>query len=151
MLWHSGLLALLVLAFAVASYTFLRRTELARIDSTLHEQSEIVTQAMRAVGGASAGERWRDADTVRLLSTLHDLRARSLRARSSFDWIRSSRPRISRHQRRRRNRQERTIDNGQGTIGAAAGRLGFQLSFVDCPLSLTLLVALSLLSSKSKL
>ncbi|MGH7617630.1 MAG: histidine kinase dimerization/phospho-acceptor domain-containing protein, partial [Gemmatimonadaceae bacterium] len=77
-LWHSGLLAVLVLAFAVAGYTFLRRTELERIDSTLQEQSEIVTQAMRAA--RVGGDRGSAADTARLLSTLHDLRARSLRA-----------------------------------------------------------------------
>jgi len=76
-LWHSGLLALLVTAFAVASYGFLRRTELARIDSTLHEQSEIVTQAMAA---AAAGGTITRTDTAELLGVMHDLRARGLRA-----------------------------------------------------------------------
>ncbi|MFI5227556.1 MAG: sensor histidine kinase [Gemmatimonadales bacterium] len=76
-LWHSGLLALLVTAFAVASYGFLRRTELARIDSMLREQSEIVTQAMTA---ASAGGNITRADRAQLLGVMHDLRARGLRA-----------------------------------------------------------------------
>lgn len=76
-IWHSGLLALLVTAFAVASYGFLRRTELARIDSTLHEQSEIVAQAMDAVAVDGA---LTPADTARLLGVMHDLRARGLRA-----------------------------------------------------------------------
>ncbi|HEY2163606.1 MAG TPA: ATP-binding protein [Gemmatimonadaceae bacterium] len=76
-IWHSGLLALLLTAFAVASYGFLRRTELARIDSTLHEQSEIVAQAMSAV---AAGGTISHADTARLLGVMHDLRARGLRA-----------------------------------------------------------------------
>jgi hypothetical protein len=75
--WHSGLLALLVTAFAVASYGFLRRTELARIDSTLREQSEIVTQAMAA---AAAGGTITRTDSAGLLSVMHDLRARGLRA-----------------------------------------------------------------------
>lgn len=75
--WHSGLLALLVTAFAVASYGFLRRTELGRIDSTLREQSEIVVQAMSAV---SAGATITPSDTVRLRGVMHDLRARGLRA-----------------------------------------------------------------------
>ncbi len=77
-IWHSGLLALLVTAFAVASYGFLRRTELARIDSMLHEQSEIVTQAMSAV--ATGGGTISRADTARLLGVMHDLRSRGLRA-----------------------------------------------------------------------
>jgi heavy metal sensor kinase len=76
-IWHSGLLALLVTAFAVASYGFLRRTELARIDSTLREQSEIVTQAMAA---AAAGGTITRTDSAGLLSVMHDLRARGLRA-----------------------------------------------------------------------
>jgi len=75
--WHSGLLALLVTAFAIASYGFLRRTELARIDSTLREQSEIVVQAMSNV---SSGGTITPADTGRLLSVMHDLRSRGLRA-----------------------------------------------------------------------
>ena len=50
-IWHSGLLAFLVTMFAVASYGFLRRTELARIDSTLQEQSEIVAQSMSRCRG----------------------------------------------------------------------------------------------------
>ncbi len=76
-LWHSGLLALLVSAFAVAGYVFLERTELARTDSTLREQSEIVEQAMSvAVKGGPITR----SDTTRLLSVLHDLRARGLRA-----------------------------------------------------------------------
>src|SRR6185437_1245493 len=64
-------------AFAIASYGFLRRTELARIDSMLREQSEIVTQAMTA---ASAGGSISRADTAQLLGIMHDLRARGLRA-----------------------------------------------------------------------
>lgn len=76
-IWHSGLLALLVTAFAVASYGFLRRTELARIDSTLQEQSEIVAQAMTAV---AAGGTITRGDTARLLGVMHELRARGLRA-----------------------------------------------------------------------
>lgn len=75
--WHSGLLALLVTAFALASYGFLRRTELARIDSMLREQSEIVAQAMAAV---AEGGSITHADTIRLLGVMHDLRARGLRA-----------------------------------------------------------------------
>jgi heavy metal sensor kinase len=66
-----------VTAFAVASYGFLRRTELARIDSTLREQSEIVAQAMSAVAIGGTVVR---ADTTRLLGVMHDLRARGLRA-----------------------------------------------------------------------
>jgi heavy metal sensor kinase len=76
-LWHSGLLALLVSAFAVASYVFLGRTELARTDRTLQEQSEIVAQAMST---AAAGGAITRADTTRLLSVIHDLRARGIRA-----------------------------------------------------------------------
>lgn len=76
-LWHSGLLAILVTAFGAAAYGFLRRTELARIDSTLREQSEIVAQAMNA---AAAGGTITHADTTRLLGVIHDLRARGLRA-----------------------------------------------------------------------
>ena len=76
-IWHSGLLAFLVTTFAVASYGFLRRTELARIDSTLQEQSEIVAQAMSAV---AAGGALTHTDSVGLLAVMHDLRARGLRA-----------------------------------------------------------------------
>jgi hypothetical protein len=76
-LWHSGLLALLVTAFAVAGYVYLRETELARIDSALREQSEIVTQAMHARADEARLSR---ADTAQLLSVIHDLRARGLRA-----------------------------------------------------------------------
>jgi two-component system, OmpR family, sensor kinase len=76
-IWHSGLLALLVTAFALASYGFLRRTELARIDTTLQEQSEIVTQAMTAVAG---GAMLTHTDTAGLRAAMHDLRARGLRA-----------------------------------------------------------------------
>jgi heavy metal sensor kinase len=76
-LWHSGLLALLVTAFVVAGYAFLRRTELARIDSTLREQSEIVAQAMT---NAASGGTIARVDPERLLGVMHDLRARGLRA-----------------------------------------------------------------------
>ncbi len=76
-IWHSGLLAFLVTMFAVASYGFLRRTELARIDSTLQEQSEIVAQSMAAV---AAGGTLTRIDTVGMLAVMHDLRARGLRA-----------------------------------------------------------------------
>ena len=53
-LWYSALLVLLVVAFAAASYAYLRRLELNRIDSMLHEQSEIVTQAMVSLGHPNA-------------------------------------------------------------------------------------------------
>ncbi len=88
-IWHSGLLALLVTVFAVASYGFLLRTELARVDSTLQEQSEIVTQAMSAV---AAGRALTHTDPAGLLATMHDLRARGLRA-----WVidASGRPVVS--------------------------------------------------------
>ena len=76
-IWHSGLLALLVTMFALASYGFLRRTEFARIDSTLHEQSEIVAQALSAV---ASGGTLTHSDTIGLLAVMHDLRARGLRA-----------------------------------------------------------------------
>jgi len=76
-LWHSGLLALLVLGFAVASQAFLRRTELRRLDSTLREQSEIVMQAMRSAGVTAARA---SLDTAPLLDVLHDLRSRGTRA-----------------------------------------------------------------------
>lgn len=75
--WHSGFLAVLVLAFAVASYSFLERTELGRIDASLHEQSEIVELAMQSAG--IGGNRAHTGDTTTLLATLHELRARSLR------------------------------------------------------------------------
>jgi heavy metal sensor kinase len=77
-LWYSALLVLLVSGFAVASYIYLKRLELNRIDSTLHEQSEIVTQAMlSAVSGRE------DPDSMRaptVLGAIHDLRARGIRA-----------------------------------------------------------------------
>jgi signal transduction histidine kinase len=47
------------------------------IDSTLHEQSEIVEQAMTTVTSSGALTR---ADTAGLLAVMHDLRARGLRA-----------------------------------------------------------------------
>ncbi len=75
-LWHSGLLALFVVAFAVASLAFFRGTELRRLDSTLREQSEIVMQAMRAVGATAAQA---PVDTARLVGVVHDLRARGTR------------------------------------------------------------------------
>jgi two-component system OmpR family sensor kinase len=79
-LWYSALLVLLVVAFAAASYAYLKRLELNRIDSTLHEQSEIVTQAMLSLGARTA--RVDSLDLPRVLGALHDLRARGIRA-----WI----------------------------------------------------------------
>lgn len=78
--WHSGILILLVSAFAVAAWIFLRQTELARTDKTLREQTEIVDKAMRAAGLNLANVQ--AADTTRILRAIHDLRARGLRS-----WI----------------------------------------------------------------
>jgi len=74
---YSALLATFVAAFAFASYTFLGRTELKHIDLTLHEQSEIVTQILAAVGKDGHYDR---ADSARILAYLHDLRAAGIRA-----------------------------------------------------------------------
>ncbi len=79
-LWYSALLVLLVVAFAAASYAYLKRLELNRIDSTLHEQSEIVTQAMLSFGSPHATVD--SLDLPRVLGAIHDLRARGIRA-----WI----------------------------------------------------------------
>ncbi|HEY4304905.1 MAG TPA: ATP-binding protein [Gemmatimonadaceae bacterium] len=79
-LWYGGLLVLIVVAFAIAGYAYLDRLEHDRIDRMLHEQSEIVMQAMDSTR-AHRGEF--DATAAeKLLPTLHDLRARGIRA-----WI----------------------------------------------------------------
>jgi heavy metal sensor kinase len=77
-LWYSGLLVGLVVAFAIASYVYLRRLEVGRIDSTLHEQSEIVTQAMLALGDGRTSVD--SLDVPHVLGAIHDLRARGIRA-----------------------------------------------------------------------
>jgi two-component system OmpR family sensor kinase len=77
-LWYSALLVLLVAAFAAASYAFLERLELNRIDSMLHEQSEIVAQAMLSIGDRRVSVD--SMDRPRVLSAIHDLRARGIRA-----------------------------------------------------------------------
>lgn len=79
-LWYSALLVLLVAAFAAASYAYLRRLELNRIDSMLHEQSEIVTQAMVSLSRPNASVDSLDQRSV--LGAIHDLRARGIRS-----WI----------------------------------------------------------------
>ena len=77
---YSGFLTALVLVFAVASYAFLDRTELGRIDAMLHEQSEIVAQALRSTtAGGQAQRGFSSADTAMLVASLHDLRARGIR------------------------------------------------------------------------
>ncbi|HEY9228213.1 MAG TPA: ATP-binding protein [Gemmatimonadaceae bacterium] len=77
-LWYSALLALLVFGFAVASYAYLKQLELDRIDSTLHEQSEIVTKAMLSVAPLRGGVD--SMGTPSVLGAIHDLRARGIRA-----------------------------------------------------------------------
>lgn len=79
-LWYSGLLVLIVVAFAVAGYIYIDRLEHGRIDQMLHEQSEIVVQAIESIKSERAG--FDSAAASRLLPTLHDLRARGIRA-----WI----------------------------------------------------------------
>lgn len=79
MLWYSGLLVLIVVVFAVAGYVYVDRLEYNRIDRMLHEQSEIVEQAILSARGADATAL---LDPSRVLRTLHDLRARGIRA-----WI----------------------------------------------------------------
>ena len=79
-LWYSGLLVLIVVAFAVAGYVYIDRLEHDRIDQMLHEQSEIVVQGIESVKNGRAG--FDRAAATRLLPTLHDLRARGIRA-----WI----------------------------------------------------------------
>ena len=79
-LWYGGLLVLIVVAFAFASYVYVDRLEHERIDQMLHEQSEIVVQA---IANLDAGRDVLNGHTApRLLGTLHDLRARGIRA-----WI----------------------------------------------------------------
>ena len=79
-LWYSGLLVLIVVAFAFASYVYVARLEHDRIERLLHEQSEIVVQAITNLG---AGRGTLDGPAApELLGTLHDLRARGIRA-----WI----------------------------------------------------------------
>jgi heavy metal sensor kinase len=77
-LWYSALLVLLVVAFAAASYAYLKRLELNRIDSMLHEQSEIVTQSMLSLSGPRVSVD--SLDMPRVLGAIHDLRARGIRA-----------------------------------------------------------------------
>lgn len=77
---YSGLLVLIVIGFAVAGYRYLARIEHERIDRTLHEQSEIVTQAIEAIRKDRGAFDERTA--AALLPTLHELRARGIRA-----WI----------------------------------------------------------------
>ena len=48
-LWYSGLLVLIVAAFALGSYVYLDRLERDRIDRMLHEQSEIVVQSIASI------------------------------------------------------------------------------------------------------
>jgi heavy metal sensor kinase len=77
-LWYSGLLVLIVGAFAIAAYVYLERLEHQRIDRTLHEQSEIVEQVIESI---RTDRGVFDATTAaRLLPTLHELRARGIRA-----------------------------------------------------------------------
>ena len=79
-LWYTGLLVLIVIGFAIAGYAYLDRLEHQRIDRTLHEQAEIVMQAIASIKedrGAFAMN-----TPGQLLPTLHDLRARGIRA-----WI----------------------------------------------------------------
>jgi heavy metal sensor kinase len=79
-LWYGGLLVLIVVAFAFASYVYVDRLEHDRIDQMLHEQSEIVLQA---IANLDAGRELLNGHTApQLLGTLHDLRARGIRA-----WI----------------------------------------------------------------
>jgi len=79
-LWYSGLLVLIVVAFAVAGYVYIDRLEHARIDQMLHEQSEIVVQAIESIERERTG--FDSVAATRLLPPLHDLRARGIRA-----WI----------------------------------------------------------------
>ena len=79
-LLYSGLLVLIVIGFAIAGYVYLDRIEHERIDRTLHEQSEIVLQAVESIKKDRGVFARRDA--TQLLPTLHELRARGIRA-----WI----------------------------------------------------------------
>ena len=79
-LWYSGLLVLILIGFAVAGYAYLDRLEHDRIDRTLHEQSEIVMQAIESIRKDRGA--FEASNAGQLLPTLHDLRARGIRA-----WI----------------------------------------------------------------
>jgi heavy metal sensor kinase len=79
-LLYGGLLVLIVVAFAVAGYVYLDRIEHERIDRTLHEQSEIVLQAIASIKKDRGA--FDSASATQLLPTLHELRARGIRA-----WI----------------------------------------------------------------
>lgn len=76
-LWYSGLLVLIVIGFAAAGYVYLARLENERIDRTLHEQSEIVMQAIQAIRKERGG--FELNMSAQLLPTLHELRARGIR------------------------------------------------------------------------
>jgi signal transduction histidine kinase len=78
-LWYSGLLVLIVAAFALGSYVYLDRLERDRIDRMLHEQSEIVVQSIASITADRSAD---GRGNAALLGTLHDLRARGIRA-----WI----------------------------------------------------------------
>jgi two-component system OmpR family sensor kinase len=77
-LWYTALLVLIVVGFAVGGYAYLDRIEHERIDRTLHEQSEIVLQAIESIR-KDRGAFVMSASS-QLLPTLHDLRARGIRA-----------------------------------------------------------------------
>jgi signal transduction histidine kinase len=79
-LWYTSLVVLIVIGFAIAGYAYLDRLEHQRIDRTLHEQAEIVVHGIASIKGERGAFAMNTAE--QLLPTLHDLRARGIRA-----WI----------------------------------------------------------------
>jgi two-component system OmpR family sensor kinase len=70
--WNGGVLALVLLAFAIAAYTFLRSATLAQIDRALDQQVRIVALTVKAHQGSG-----RD-DAATLADVVHDLETRGI-------------------------------------------------------------------------